>query len=74
VGVDMEFALFAFRGQLGKGSDGDGELVADAVALDDYGVGRLAEDLSTDVRDHKAILPERVSCESLRTCNSRAAG
>ncbi len=69
--MDVEFALFAFRGQLGKGSDGDGELVADTVAVDDYGVGRLAENLSTDVRDHKAILPEGVRGRASLRCRYR---
>src|SRR6185437_4850649 len=40
--------------EVGKGRDGDGELVADAVAVEDDGVGRLREDLSAEMCDHES--------------------
>jgi hypothetical protein len=56
VGVDVEAGFGAEVAELGIGGDGDGELVANAVAVEDNGVGCLAQDLSTKIRDHRSIV------------------
>ena len=54
VGVDVEAGLGALAGQGGVGGDGDGDVVADAGALDGDLVGGLCEEGAAEVGDHQS--------------------
>jgi hypothetical protein len=54
VGIDVQAGLGAFGGEGGEGGDADGDVVADAAALQDGLAGGLGEQASAERSDHHA--------------------
>ena len=53
VGVNVESGFGVLGGKVGEGGDGDGDVVTDAVAIEDGRVGGLREEPSAEMSDHR---------------------
>jgi len=67
VRVDMKRGFCAFAGECGEGGDADGDVVADARALDDDLVRSFGEEASAKVGDHASGI---VACSVLAIAGS----